>query len=341
MRWTKSEIFSSLESIYARGMIMFRKMLQMICFGLVLLGWHQAHASETLVATVPVLDYSERYISVIKQVPQEECREVAVRKSGSTSSNTPELLGAIVGGSLANELDDSKTSKLAGALLGASIGSDIEKNYQKNKGATTRQLRCETVYRQTEVREPAGYNVSYSYKGNSYRSVVNRRPGSTIDVRVSVQPVQYSGQSVSATVPVLSIVESYREVVKNVPTEECREVAVRKSGSTSSNTPELLGAIVGGSLANELDDSKTSKLAGALLGASIGSDIEKNYQKNKGATTRQLRCETVYQETPVREFNGYNVSYEYAGEVYTAKMQSRPGSRLDVEVRVVPVDAVA
>ncbi len=308
---------------------------------LILAASGQIHSSQTLPATASVLSYSERFVYVTKEIPEEECRQVSVRDSGSTSSHTPELLGAIVGGSLANELDDSNTSKLAGVLLGASIGSDLEKRHKKNNSSSRTELRCETVYKSVEVRERAGYNVSYNYKGDTFSSTVSRRPGSTIDVEVHVVPVESSNQIVSATVPVLGYSESYTNVVRRVPVEECREVAVRDSGSTSSHTPELLGAIVGGSLANELDDSDASKLAGILLGASIGSDLEKRQKKNKGSTRTELRCETVYQNAEVREFNGYRVRYGYQGDEFTSIVQSRPGSTIDVEVRVVPLDATA
>ena len=45
-----------------------------------------------------VISTTERYVTVREVRPTEECREVQVNRSGSTSSHTPELLGAILGG---------------------------------------------------------------------------------------------------------------------------------------------------------------------------------------------------------------------------------------------------
>ena len=116
--------------------------------GVALSGGAQAEFSGTYEINVPVLSYSERYITVTEVRPVQECREVAVSVGGSTSSDTPELLGAVIGGAIGKEIDDdSKSSTVIGALLGASIASDLEKKNAQGKGGTRMETRCTTVER--------------------------------------------------------------------------------------------------------------------------------------------------------------------------------------------------
>ena len=48
-------------------------------------------------------------------------------------------------------------------------------------------------------------------------------------------------------------------------------------------------------------------------------------------------CETVYETTEEMELEGYDVTYRYAGQTHTARMDHDPGRYLQVRVRVTPV----
>ena len=318
---------------------MLKRFMQLASVGCLLVASGPSFSSPVYSVTVPVKSISERYVYAVKKIPEEECYRVRVKGGSGGNSHTPELLGAIIGGSLANELDDSDTSKVAGALLGASIGRDLENKNKRNSGSSRTELRCETVYRNAEVRENDGYDVSYEYKGRLYTSALDYRPGSTIDLDVFVAPVESSSHAVTATVPVLGYSTRFSTVIEKVPEEECRRVQVSGGGGGNSHTPELLGAIIGGSLANELDDSDASKVAGALLGASIGRDLEKKNQRNSGSSRTELRCETVYKNREVREITGYSVRYEYKGNELTSIVQRRPGAQIDLYEYALPEGA--
>lgn len=138
---------------------------------------------------------------------------------------------------------------------------------------------------------------------------------------------------------VVRVVDRYVTVVEQRPVEECRNVTVNKSGSTSSDTPEILGLLIGGAIGKELDkdkDSKTGATIGAILGASIASDMEKKNAQKKGSTTTEVQCTTVNREIEVQRVDGYDVTYEYDNQLFTWKMKYRPGSTIPVKVYVLP-----
>ena len=151
----------------------------------------QASFSGTFEVDVPVIEYSEKYISVKEYRPTKQCSEVQVREGGGdTSSHTPELLGAIVGGAIGKEIHDSKSSTTIGALLGASVASDIERKNAASKGRIRTEVRCVTVDTEVQVNRLDGYNVVYEYQGHLFRATTANRPGSTIRVKVYALPVQ-------------------------------------------------------------------------------------------------------------------------------------------------------
>ena len=140
-----------------------------------------------------VIAVNERYVTVIEQRPVEECRDVTVNTgSGSTSSDTPEILGLLIGGAIGKQLDDDNgdTGATIGAILGASIASDMEKkNAQRNsQGTSSTQRRCTTVHREVEVQRVDGYDVTYEYDDKLFTWTMKRRPGATIPVKIYVLP---------------------------------------------------------------------------------------------------------------------------------------------------------
>ena len=147
--------------------------------------------------------------------------------------------------------------------------------------------------------------------------------------------------SIDGDARVIKVTDRYVTIIEQRPVEECRRVTVNKSGSTSSDTPEILGALLGGALGKELDDdgdSDTGAIMGAILGASIASDVEKKNAQAQGGTTTEVQCATVHKEVEVRRVDGYDVTYEYDGKLFTWKMSYRPGATIPVKVYVLPAD---
>jgi uncharacterized protein YcfJ len=48
---------------------------------------------------------------------------------------------------------------------------------------------CSTVYERIEEERLTGYDVSYAYGGQTYKTRMRRDPGSTVRVRVQVEPI--------------------------------------------------------------------------------------------------------------------------------------------------------
>ncbi len=127
-------------------------------------------------------------------------------------------------------------------------------------------------------------------------------------------------------------VEEAYEVVELPSRRVCSGGGAVNDGPGSA-TPEIVGAIVGAVVGNEIhEDGAIGEIAGAALGASVARDIE---NRNRRGGLSGCRMEREVEERLV----GYDVRYEYDGVSYVARMRSRPvGRRLQVEVRAVPVD---
>ena len=127
-----------------------------------------------------------------------------------------------------------------------------------------------------------------------------------------------------------SVTEAY-EVVE-LPARRVCSGGGAVNDSPRSATPEIVGAIVGAVVGNEIHgDGAIGEVAGAALGASVARDI---HNSNRRAGGGNCRTEVPREERLV----GYDVRYEYDGASYVTRMQHRPtGRRMQVEVRAVPV----
>jgi uncharacterized protein YcfJ len=144
---------------------------------------------------------------------------------------------------------------------------------------------------------------------------------------------------------VIDAVPVYRTVRINNPRQQCWEEAVSvptyTQGTTQSRTPEILGAIVGAGVGRLFGSGRGQDLAtvaGAVLGGSIGHDVN-NRKKQTGSEVRyEQRCKTVDEYHTEERLQGYDVTYEYNGNVYSTRTDNDPGSTLKVSVNVVPVE---
>jgi uncharacterized protein YcfJ len=152
---------------------------------------------------------------------------------------------------------------------------------------------------------------------------------------------------------VLAAEPVYRTVSYSEPVEQCSlvEEPMRAAPRPRSYTGPILGAIIGGASGNAVGHSKTNKkvgtAVGAVLGGTIGHDIQRQAERRHSETrgydvqhmsyqTREV-CETLYETRESLELEGYDVTYRYAGQTHTARMDSDPGRYLQVRVRVTPV----
>ncbi len=140
-------------------------------------------------------------------------------------------------------------------------------------------------------------------------------------------------------VPVVSSSPVYQVVRVNTPQQECWQEAVTVStGKSNSNTPEILGAIVGAGVGRLFGDGRgqdAATVAGAILGGSIGSDLE-----NKNASGNQVqyqqRCRVVDQYRDEERLQGYDVTFKLNDRLYTTRTRNDPGSSIKVNFTVSP-----
>lgn len=107
------------------------------------------------------------------------------------------------------------------------------------------------------------------------------------------------------------------------------------NGNTAAGT--VIGAVVGGVLGNTVgkgDGRKAATIAGAVAGGAIGHHIASNNNPDNGPPCRVVDVED-------RRIVGYDVEYNYKGEIYATRMSYNPGNRLRVRVTVVPDDRSA
>ena len=155
--------------------------------------------AEVLSAT-PIVEHVE------VAVPREVCRDERVRRRypvdyrSHRRSATPGIVGAIVGGAIGHSVGNGKKNKkigtAVGAILGGSIGADISRRNHERRWETAqpvryrteRVCRVETDYRTEE--HISGYDVTYTYAGATYSTVLDSDPGRHLDVWVQVTPAE-------------------------------------------------------------------------------------------------------------------------------------------------------
>ena len=148
------------------------------------------------VQEVPVISSYPVYQTVVREEPREQCHiEQVARHQSRGKSATPAIVGTILGGALGNALGSKKSNQRVGAVvggvLGYSIGKDVGRRHAERHGAVRYEERevCSTVYERIEEERLTGYDVRYAYAGHTYKTRMRRDPGSTVRVRVQVEPI--------------------------------------------------------------------------------------------------------------------------------------------------------
>lgn len=137
-----------------------------------------------------------RYVTVTTPVKEcwDEQREYAVneRRAGAGGAT---LFGAILGGVIGHQFGSGRgndAATAAGAMIGAAIGSDSARQSARRgyeRETYTRPVRrCQTNYTSTEEERIDGYNVTYRYNGQKYRTRMPYDPGDRMRIRVDVRP---------------------------------------------------------------------------------------------------------------------------------------------------------
>jgi len=144
-----------------------------------------------------VIDVQPLLQVVTVSTPQEVCRNEEVWQPAPVRrSRTPVIAVGILGGVVGNQFGGGRGQDLltiAGALLGASIGSDAA--YRSNPGGGYKSVQqiCAIEHVRHDEERIDGYRVTYRYAGREFVTHTQTEPGSTIRVRVVVEPLSYNG----------------------------------------------------------------------------------------------------------------------------------------------------
>lgn len=166
--------------------------------------------------------------------------------------------------------------------------------------------------------------------------------GALAAISVSVAAYNNAGQIVEAEV--VSAQPIYTVVQVNNPQQQCWQeaVSVPSQQGYKTRTPEILGAIVGAGVGRLFGSGRgqdVATVAGAVLGGSIGRD-QNNKRSSTNSTVRyEQRCKTVDNYRSEERLQGYDVTYQYNGDLYTTRTQSDPGRTITLNVSVVPVES--
>lgn len=130
-------------------------------------------------------------------VPRNECSSRWVNETRQVAGIGQQYGGTIVGGVagalLGNQVGRGHGREAAtalGAVVGAFAGDRMANgNFQDQYQQVPREVtQCRTV---SDVQSRlTGYRVNYDYHGQTYSTLMRENPGSSLAVRVSVEPVQ-------------------------------------------------------------------------------------------------------------------------------------------------------
>jgi uncharacterized protein YcfJ len=150
---------------------------------------------------------------------------------------------------------------------------------------------------------------------------------------------QLNAHAYEAIANVVGVVPITEQV--NHPTQQCwTETQQVTQAAPQSHSP--LGAIIGG-VAGGLLGSTVGKGSGRVAGAAVGAGVgaitgDAVANQNNGSTVTTTvpvqRCQQVDNFQTVT--TGYQVTYEYDGQRFSARLPYNPGNQLRVNVAVTP-----
>lgn len=172
---------------------------------LLALGLASSHveARDTRSAFGTVLQVDPIIESVDVPIANEECFEQPVRYReppryrSARHDRAPAILGAIVGGVIGNQFGRGggrDVATAAGAALGYASVRDSQHYqggyYRDGREYTRYEQRCVVRNQYREEEQVTGYDVTYEYQGETYRTVTDYHPGDSIELIVDVRPVR-------------------------------------------------------------------------------------------------------------------------------------------------------
>jgi uncharacterized protein YcfJ len=124
-------------------------------------------------------------------------------------------------------------------------------------------------------------------------------------------------------------------------------------GQRRSDAGVVFGAILGGVIGNQFGSGNgrvAATVAGAALGSAIASDAQRQaydedyryissgrYGPHADGAMEEI-CETTREYHRERRIRGYEVTWDYNGQIGYSRTRHHPGDEIQVEVRVRAID---
>ena len=110
---------------------------------------------------------------------------------------------------------------------------------------------------------------------------------------------------------------------RTVPRQSCTMVEEYRGDGHAAVTGAIVGGVIGRNVAKDKD-------AGTVVGAIVGSAIA---SENARPGVRMVeRCTTYNDREYYNRITGYNVTFEYEGQLRTTRMARDPGSMIELKV---------
>ena len=136
---------------------------------------------------------------------------------------------------------------------------------------------------------------------------------------------------------VLNSTPIYSQVNVAIPREQCYDQQVIYNDNRPSIGGTLLGGLAGGLVGHAFGRGSGNAWAtgiGAVVGAGVGNNIARADDVQRVGYQRQ--CTTVSDYQVQQQLEGYDVTYNYAGQIYRTRLGYDPGPQLLVNVNVGP-----
>ena len=169
--------------------------------------------AETFTDNARVRSAEPQYENI--NVPRNECSSQWINERNTRRNDEPQsrqyggaIVGGLAGGVLGHQVGKGSGKDAAtalGVVLGAITGDRLANRDQRGQydngryensqydngqyeSAQREVKRCRTVYdTQTRI---TGYRVAYEYRGQHYTTLMRSNPGNSLQVRVSVDPIE-------------------------------------------------------------------------------------------------------------------------------------------------------
>jgi uncharacterized protein YcfJ len=114
-----------------------------------------------------------------------------------------------------------------------------------------------------------------------------------------------------------------------------------------SESGSIMGAIIGGVIGNQFGRGRgrtAATVAGAALGSAVVRDAERQdgyrgrYDSRRSVVTTERVCTIEPRYRTERQIVGYNVRYDYKGQVGETTTRNQPGSTIRVRVDVEAIE---